>query len=254
MLRSMSGQSYKDRKQKGIYKVPERLLGLYIMHLEAEDVTRKNPVQKKESSLSEMKHRRGILKISGLFLMPVQRVCRPDHTFRGFQGQIESGSISTGDEITALPSNEKAHVKGILVTDREVQTARKGQPVTISLDKEVDVNSGEHISSESLSKNGIAVCEIYQPVHRTYTVGDEIQLKGESYRYPESFDILILRDSVAVKVREGKITDILEFADYTYSELPVINGRGFEINVSSDKEIKTFLSEYDPDNSDYFKK
>ena len=25
------------------------------------------------------------------FYMPVQRVCRPDHTFRGFQGQIESG-------------------------------------------------------------------------------------------------------------------------------------------------------------------
>ncbi len=28
------------------------------------------------------------------FYMPVQRVCRPDHAFRGFQGQIESGSIS----------------------------------------------------------------------------------------------------------------------------------------------------------------
>ena len=27
------------------------------------------------------------------FVMPVQRVCRPDHTFRGFQGQIEAGSI-----------------------------------------------------------------------------------------------------------------------------------------------------------------
>ena len=27
------------------------------------------------------------------FYMPVQRVCRPDHTFRGFQGQIESGSM-----------------------------------------------------------------------------------------------------------------------------------------------------------------
>ncbi len=25
------------------------------------------------------------------FYMPVQRVCRPDHTFRGFQGQIEGG-------------------------------------------------------------------------------------------------------------------------------------------------------------------
>ena len=52
------------------------------------------------------------------FYMPVQRVCRPDHTFRGFQGQIEAGSISVGDEIVALPSNEKANVKSVFVTDK----------------------------------------------------------------------------------------------------------------------------------------
>lgn len=40
--------------------------------------------------------------------MPVQRVCRPDHTFRGFQGQIEDGEIHVGDEINTLPSNETA--------------------------------------------------------------------------------------------------------------------------------------------------
>ena len=76
------------------------------------------------------------------FYMPVQRVCRPDRTFRGFQGQIEAGSISVGDEIVALPSNERAAVKGILMTDKSVDTAYKGQPVTISLDKEVDVSRG----------------------------------------------------------------------------------------------------------------
>lgn len=152
------------------------------------------------------------------FYLPVQRVCRPDHTFRGFQGQIESGSISVGDEIVTLPSNEKAHVKQILMTDKDVKTAFKGQPVTITLDKEVDVsrgcvitkdtnlasyqeltasilwmddeqltagkdylvklgtktisgivseikyavdvNTGEHIPADSLTKNGIAVCTI----------------------------------------------------------------------------------------------
>ena len=49
------------------------------------------------------------------FYMPVQRVCRPNHSFRGFQGQIESGSINVGDELITLPSNEKAHVKEIIV-------------------------------------------------------------------------------------------------------------------------------------------
>ena len=76
------------------------------------------------------------------FYMPVQRVCRPNHTFRGFQGQIERGVISVGDEITSLPSKETACVKSILVADKEVDKAEAGQPVTIQLDKEVDVSRG----------------------------------------------------------------------------------------------------------------
>lgn len=76
------------------------------------------------------------------FLMPVQRVSRPNHTFRGFQGEIESGSIHLGDEITALPSGEKAKVKNILMTDKETEVAIAGQPVTIQLDREVDVSRG----------------------------------------------------------------------------------------------------------------
>lgn len=313
------------------------------------------------------------------FYLPVQRVCRPDHTFRGFQGQIESGRISIGDEIVTLPSNEKAHVKQILMTDKDVKTAFKGQPVTITLDKEVDVsrgcvitkdtnlasyqeltasilwmddeqltagkdylvklgtktisgivseikyavdvNTGEHIPADSLTKNGIAVCTIllaepiavdlfskhktlgelilidrvsnmtsacgvvdsveekaddakkasfvlgsleargdifeeffydtsslnvlkYQPVKETYTKGDTIPVEGESYKYPDSFDIIVLRDSVAVKVRDRKITDIVLTSEYSYGGVPVVNGRGFEVLADSSEKIQQFLSEY----------
>lgn len=313
------------------------------------------------------------------FYLPVQRVCRPDHTFRGFQGQIESGSISVGDEIVTLPSNEKAHVKQILMTDKDVKTAFKGQPVTITLNKEVDVsrgcvitkdtnlasyqeltasilwmddeqltagkdylvklgtktisgivseikyavdvNTGEHIPADSLTKNGIAVCTIllaepiavdlfskhktlgelilidrvsnmtsacgvvdsveekaddakkasfvlgsleargdifeeffydtsslnvlkYQPVKETYTKGDTIPVEGESYKYPDSFDIIVLRDSVAVKVRDRKITDIVLTSEYSYGGVPVVNGRGFEVLADSNEKIQQFLSEY----------
>lgn len=76
------------------------------------------------------------------FVMPVQRVARPDHTFRGFQGQIESGEISVGDEITSLPSGEKANVKGIHITDKAADYASVGQAVTIQLDREVDTSRG----------------------------------------------------------------------------------------------------------------
>lgn len=328
------------------------------------------------------------------FYMPVQRVCRPDHTFRGFQGQIESGSINVGDEIIALPSNEKAKVKQLLAAGKDVKTAFKGQPVTITLDKEVDVsrdcviakdtklasyqklnvsilwmddeplavgtdylvklgtktisgiitgieyavdvNTGEHIKADVLSKNGIAVCNLlltepivadlfsahktlgelilinrvtnmtsacgvvekvsqkgvsgsekasfkngeleargdifeefyydttslnvlkYQPVRETYTVGDEIPTSGDSYSYPDSFDIIVLRDLVAVSVRNKVVTAITPADDYKYSAVPIINGRGFEILADSDEKIKTMLDEYknleDINDSEFFAK
>lgn len=83
------------------------------------------------------------------FYMPVQRVCRPNHTFRGFQGQIEAGEISVGDEIHVQPSEESAHVKSILVGDKDAQTARAGQPVTIQLDREIDVSRGRVLTKDS---------------------------------------------------------------------------------------------------------
>ena len=83
------------------------------------------------------------------FYMPVQRVCRPNHTFRGFQGQIEAGAISVGDEIHVQPSEETAHVKSILVGDKDAQTARAGQPVTIQLDREIDVSRGRVLTKDS---------------------------------------------------------------------------------------------------------
>lgn len=76
------------------------------------------------------------------FAMPVQRVCRPDRTFRGFQGQIESGALKVGDEITTLPSNEKAIVSRIIDAGKDVDSSERGHAVTISLDREVDVSRG----------------------------------------------------------------------------------------------------------------
>ena len=98
----------------------------------------------------------------------------------------------------------------------------------------------------------------YQPVKATYTVGDEIPTSGESYSYPDSFDIIVLRDGVSVKVRNKVITEILPAADYVYGDVPVINGRGFGVKAHSDSEVKQFLQEYsetDPkDQSAFFSK
>lgn len=88
------------------------------------------------------------------FVLPIQRVCRPDHTFRGFQGQVANGEIHVGDEIRVLPSGEAAHVKQILVTDREAESAFQGQAVTIQLDREMDVSRGSVLYKDAKLKVG----------------------------------------------------------------------------------------------------
>ena len=113
---------------------------------EGENVTRKSehmPWYEGEPLLEYLEN----IKIDAVsheegFYLPVQRVCRPDHTFRGFQGQIEAGRLHEGDELTALPSGTRAAVKAIYVGERLVASAVQGQPVTVELDREIDVTRG----------------------------------------------------------------------------------------------------------------
>ena len=76
------------------------------------------------------------------FYLPIQRVSRPDHTFRGFQGEIEAGELAVGDEVVSLPSGEQAHVKSLYVAGSPADSAIMGQPVTVQLDREMDVSRG----------------------------------------------------------------------------------------------------------------
>ncbi|MBK9579400.1 MAG: sulfate adenylyltransferase subunit CysN [Fibrobacterota bacterium] len=79
------------------------------------------------------------------FRFPVQYVIRPDLTFRGFAGQIASGSVKPGDEIEVLPSGKRAIVKQLHFFDRELPTASFPKSLTITLDREVDVSRGDVI-------------------------------------------------------------------------------------------------------------
>ena len=316
------------------------------------------------------------------FYMPVQRVCRPDRTFRGFQGEAEAGSVSVGDTVRALPSGETARVKEIFVTDKKTDRAYAGQPLTITLDREVDVsrgcvittdediaayseldvsllwtddseltpggdhllklgtklipavvtsikyavdvNTGEHLPAKSLGKNGIARCtvklsepitadrfashkalgelilidrvtnmtaacgvveELYgkstgaqekaaftdgalcakgdlfeefyydvnsynvfhaQTINNTFRVGDEIPTRGKSYFYPDDFDVIVMRDRIAVLIRDRRVERLISFDEYIYDcTVPVVNGRGFAVLAKTDDDIKRFISEYE---------
>ena len=79
------------------------------------------------------------------FRYPVQYVLRPNLDFRGFCGKVASGVIHVDDEVVALPSMKRSHVKSIVTYDGELQEAFPPQSVTITLKDEIDISRGEMI-------------------------------------------------------------------------------------------------------------
>ena len=81
------------------------------------------------------------------FRFPVQRVLRPDPTFRGFAGQIASGTVRVGDVVTVLPSGKTAEIERIVTWDGDLAEAHAPLSVTLVLNRELDVSRGDLIVS-----------------------------------------------------------------------------------------------------------
>jgi sulfate adenylyltransferase large subunit len=81
------------------------------------------------------------------FRFPVQRVLRPDRTFRGFAGQIASGTVRPGDRVTVLPSGRSAEVARIVTWDGDLAVAYAPLSVTLLLNRELDISRGDLIVS-----------------------------------------------------------------------------------------------------------
>ena len=79
------------------------------------------------------------------FRFPVQYVLRPNLDFRGFCGKVASGVIHKGDEVMALPSMKRSHVKSIVAYKDELDYAFCPQSICITLEDEIDISRGEMI-------------------------------------------------------------------------------------------------------------
>lgn len=79
----------------------------------------------------------------GEFRLPVQYVNRPNLDFRGFAGTIANGTIAVGDSVTALPSGKSSKVARIVTFDGDLDSARAGQAVTVTLEDEIDISRGD---------------------------------------------------------------------------------------------------------------
>jgi len=81
------------------------------------------------------------------FRMPVQWVSRPNLDFRGFAGQIASGTIRPGDKVRIVPSGKTSAIARIVTFDGDLDEAVAGQSVTLTLADEVDCSRGDMIAA-----------------------------------------------------------------------------------------------------------
>ncbi|MEP3136396.1 MAG: sulfate adenylyltransferase subunit CysN [Rhizobiaceae bacterium] len=81
------------------------------------------------------------------FRFPVQRVSRPDESFRGYQGTIAGGSAQVGQKLTVWPGGATAKIQRIHTFDGDVPMAQAGDAVTLVLDRDVDIARGDLLTS-----------------------------------------------------------------------------------------------------------
>ncbi|WP_436790199.1 sulfate adenylyltransferase subunit CysN [Yinghuangia sp. YIM S10712] len=113
---------------------------------------------------------------AGPFRLPVQWVNRPDLDFRGFSGQIAGGTVAPGDRVRVLPSGRESTVARIVTRSGDLDLARAGQSVTLTLADEIDVSRGDVIAAAS-EPPGVA--DQFE-CHLVW-MSDEPMLPGRSY-------------------------------------------------------------------------
>jgi len=93
------------------------------------------------------------------FRLPIQSVIRPQSKekvdYRGYCGQVISGSIRKSEKVTVLPSGFETAVKKIEFFEKEIPEAVPGQSIVIQLENEIDISRGDML----VRKNNQPKCE-----------------------------------------------------------------------------------------------
>ena len=91
----------------------------------------------------------GILNDKKSFRLPIQRVIRPDDSYRGFAGQIAAGKVRKGDKVVALPSGRTSRIASITTFDGDLNEAYAPQSIALTLEDELDISRGDVIADIS---------------------------------------------------------------------------------------------------------
>jgi len=79
--------------------------------------------------------------------LPVQWVNRPNLDFRGFAGQIASGTVRPGDAVRVLPSGRTTTVSRVVTLGGDLDQAVAGESVTLTFADEIDCSRGDVIAA-----------------------------------------------------------------------------------------------------------
>ena len=138
------------------------------------------------------------------FRFPVQRVIRPDHTFRGFAGKIASGTIRKGDAIKVQPAGVEARIDRIVTWDGDLAEAIAPLSVTLVLDRELDISRGDLIVSSGTPAtlaNRVSASLVWMD-HRPLDLNRRFLMKHASRTVPASVTSIDHRINVATLGRE----------------------------------------------------
>lgn len=79
------------------------------------------------------------------FRFPVQYVVRPDQDYRGYAGQVASGTVRPGEEVVILPAGHRTTVRSVDTFGGSVDEAAESDAVVITVADDLDISRGDMI-------------------------------------------------------------------------------------------------------------
>jgi bifunctional enzyme CysN/CysC len=115
---------------------------------------------------------------------PVQYVIRPRddtwHDYRGYAGEVASGTFKVGDEVVVLPSGFESRIAAIDTYDGPVDEASPPMSVTIRLTDDIDVSRGDMLCRPGNQPNvgqDIEAMICWMSEKRAVQAGDKLAIK-----------------------------------------------------------------------------
>ena len=108
-----------------------------------------------------------------------------------------------------------------------------------------DVKVGGYVFEEFYFNLENALLSKVDKEVKTYHVGDVVPVEGDSFAYPGYFDIVSLEDSAAVLIRDKRVQDIIPLDEYVFMGLPIVDERGFALEIRSNDDYQMFLREFE---------